>query len=194
MTLISDDRIRELIRLLGKTPDGPCAELGVYKGGSLKLMSDAYPNRTFWGFDTFEGLPEVDWNESEPHHPGDFNDTSLEAVQQYLHNNKNVNLVKGYFPESLSIYNIDPETKYSFVHVDTDFYRSVKACLDYFYPRLKQGGIIVFDDFDWPACPGVKQALDESGLPYRPTAAKYQAYIQKPHGRFQNLIRSIMGK
>lgn len=179
MTLISDDRINELVRLLGETPPGLCAELGVYKGGSLKIMADAYPDRKFWGFDTFEGLPKVDWNESEPHNPGDFNDTSLEAVQDFLKNNPNVRLVKGYFPESIK--GFENEVKgLSFVHVDTDFYQSVKACIDYFYPLLKPGGVIAFDDYEWPACPGVKRALDESGLPYKPTRAKYQAYIQKP--------------
>lgn len=193
MTLISDDRINELIRLIGETPDGLCVELGVYKGGSLKRMSDAFPKREFWGFDTFEGLPKVDWSESEPHNPGDFSDTSLESVQGFLSNNRRVKLIKGYFPESIYPYKTDA-LQFSFVHVDTDFYQSVKACLDFFYPLLKPGGIMVFDDYDWPACPGVKQALDESGLLYRPTLAKYQAYIQKPRHFFQRMLHSLLRK
>lgn len=187
MTLISEDRIKELVRLLQKTPNGLCAELGVYKGGSLKYLSEACPDREFWGFDTFEGLPEEDWNESEPHHPGDFNDTSLEAVQTFLKNNKNVKLIKGYFPQSMPAFE-NGAPKFSFVHVDTDFYQSVKACIDYFYPLLKPGGIMVFDDYEWEACPGVKRALDESGLPYKPTLAKYQAYIEKPLPFFRKLF------
>ncbi|MBX2925762.1 MAG: class I SAM-dependent methyltransferase [Chitinophagaceae bacterium] len=186
-SLISEDRINELIRLLRKTPKGLCAELGVYKGGSLKLMAEACPNREFWGFDTFEGLPEADWNEAEVHHPGDFNDTSLEAVQLFLKDNPNVKLIKGYFPQSIAPFEKD-DLRFSFIHVDTDFYQSVKACIDYFYPRLKPGGIIVFDDYDWIACPGVKRALDESKLPYKPTLAKYQAYIRKPLSFFGELF------
>lgn len=179
MTLISEDRIKELVRLLRTTPKGLCAELGVYKGGSLKHMAEACPNREFWGFDTFEGLPEVDWDATEVHQPGDFNDTSLEEVQKFLKDNRNVKLIKGYFPQSIPVFK-NGTPGFSFVHVDTDFYQSIKACIDYFYPLLKSGGIMVFDDYEWIACPGVKRALDESGLPYKPTQAKYQAYIQKP--------------
>ncbi|MFT3748445.1 MAG: TylF/MycF/NovP-related O-methyltransferase [Agriterribacter sp.] len=193
MTLISEDRINELIRLLRESPNGLCAELGVYKGGSLKFLAETCPEREFWGFDTFEGLPKVDWNESEPHNPGDFNDTSLEAVQAFLKNNSNVKLIKGYFPESMPVFPKNAP-KFSFVHVDTDFYQSVKTCINYFYPLLKPGGVMVFDDYDWPACPGVKRALDESGLPYKPTLAKYQAYIQKPQSFLKRIFAGLNNK
>lgn len=193
MTLISDDRIDELIRLLGETPNGLCAELGVYKGGSLKRMSDAFPEREFLGFDTFEGLPEVDWSESEPHNPGDFGDTSLEAVENFLGSNPKIKLIKGYFPSSMSVFKTE-SLQFSFVHVDTDFYQSIKACLDFFYPILKPGGIMVFDDYDWPACPGVKRALDESGLPYKQTQAKYQAYVKKPKKFLQRVAYTLLRK
>ena len=40
-------------------------------------------------------------------------------------------------------------------------YPSAKECFEYIYPRLNQGGIIVFDDYGFPDCDGVKQAVDE---------------------------------
>jgi len=177
-TLITKDRLDELVAYAKKAPEGGYfAEVGVYKGGSLKLLAMSFPERKILGFDTFEGLPSAQWSTIEPHKAGDFSDTSKEAVSELLGDfNKNVELIKGLFPgsaESVKDY------KFSFVHVDTDFYLGVKACIEWFWPRLLPGGIIVFDDYEWMACPGVKKALDESGKPFGRTNAQYQAYMIK---------------
>ena len=174
-TLITQDRLDELIRLCGQTTARRIAEVGVYKGGSLKFLAERFPLSLIVGFDTFEGLPKEQWSELEIHSPGEFNDTSIEAVKSFV-NAPNVKLVKGLFPDSANEYS---NVRFDFVHVDTDFYQSVKACIEWFWPRLNTDGIMVFDDFKWPNCPGVKKALDESGLKYQPTRAKFQAYVIK---------------
>ena len=40
----------------------------------------------------------------------------------------------------------------------------------FFYPRMAPGGVMVFDDYGAPTCPGVQQAVDEffAGKPERP--------------------------
>jgi O-methyltransferase len=35
------------------------------------------------------------------------------------------------------------------------------ACCEFFYPRLNPGGAMIFDDYGFPSCPGVRQAVDE---------------------------------
>ena len=50
---------------------------------------------------------------------------------------------------------------YCFVHVDADIYRSVCDCCAFFYPRLVQGGMMLFDDYGFATCPGVRKAVDE---------------------------------
>lgn len=176
-TLITQDRLDEIVRLAGEAAvGGQFAEVGVYKGGSLKELHQHFPHVTILGFDTFEGLPKEQWNENEYHQPGEFSDTSLEEVQAFV-GSTGVQLVKGLFPASATGYE---HLNFSFVHIDTDFYQSVKASLEWFWPRLLPGGIIVMDDYEWPNCPGVKLALDEFGQPYQPTNAQYQAYIIKP--------------
>jgi O-methyltransferase len=177
-TLITQDRLDELVRLCKQTPNVAIAEAGVYKGGSLKYLAQNFPNSPIIvGFDTFEGLPIEQWNENEIHNPKDFNDTSVGLVSKFI-NDTRVELIKGLFPES-SQNTMFESIQYSFVHVDFDFYEGIKAAIDFFYPRLVDGGIMVFDDYDWPNCPGVKRALDESGIPYQPTNAKFQAYLIK---------------
>ena len=99
-------------------------------------------------FDTFSGLPPVSdkdthfgttiWKENE------FGNTSDESVKRYLSKYENVFLYKGRFPDTS-----DPikDVKFSFVHLDVDLYRSTRDCLEFFYPRLVRGGIILTHDY-----------------------------------------------
>jgi len=177
-TLITQDRLDAMIALAKKaTGGGYFAEVGVYKGGSLKNLALSFPERKILGFDSFEGLPRELWIESELHKPGEFSDTSYEVVKDFLKDtNNNVTLIKGVFPGSAQQF---ADMEFSFVHIDTDFYLSVKACLDWFWPRLLKGGIIVLDDYLWPNCPGVEQALNDFSKPFQKTEADYQAYLLK---------------
>jgi len=175
-TLITFDRLNNLVKLCESTWHETIAEVGVYKGGSLKTLAQAFPTSVIFGFDTFEGLPEEQWTDKEIHKPGEFNDTDIKSVYEFI-NNPNVVLIKGLFPESAKHYK---DQKFDFVHLDTDFFISTVKSLLWFWPRMNYGGIIVFDDYGWPNCPGVKQALTEFGHPVHETEnVKYQAWIQK---------------
>lgn len=173
-TLITQDRLDSLVSLCKSTKPKTIAEVGVYKGGSLKLLAENFPAVVILGFDTFKGLPKEHWNNKEPHKIGDFNDTDISSVYSFI-DSPNVVLVKGLFPESGKPYK---DQKFDFVHIDTDFYEAVKQSLKWFWPRISEGGIIVFDDYKWPNCPGVEKALIEFGHPIH-ESVKYQAYLIK---------------
>ena len=128
--------------------DGDMAEVGVYQGGSAKLISEAKGNKTLHLFDTFTGLPPLSdtdthfgvkfWKENE------FNNTSEDKVTKYLSKYDNVKTYQGKFPDtSEPIKN----TMFSFVHLDVDLYQSTIDSLEFFYPRLIQGGIILTHDY-----------------------------------------------
>ena len=51
------------------------------------------------------------------------------------------------------------DKEYFLVHVDVDLYQSTKDCLEFFYPRMVIGGIIMIDDY--PYLNGVKIAVNE---------------------------------
>lgn len=173
-TLITEDRLRAIVQVAGKVPAGHFAELGVYKGGSLKYVAEKFPGRQFVGFDTFTGLPKGHWQESEVHQAGEFGDTSLEEVKQHI-GLDNVTLVKGFFPRSAKAYENE---QFALVHCDLDFEKGIQACLDFFWPRLVSGGAVVVDDYGWGNCPGVKKVLDAFGQPIV-QLADYQAVIYK---------------
>jgi O-methyltransferase len=173
-TLITQDRLDSLVQLCKSTKAETIAEVGVYKGGSLKFLAEHFSSAVIFGFDTFEGLPKEHWHNSEVHKPGDFDDTDIKSVYEFI-DKPNVVLVQGLFPKSAKQYK---DQIFDFVHIDTDFYKAVSESIAWFWPRMSKGGIIVFDDYKWPNCPGVKKALDECGYEVH-ESVKYQAYIKK---------------
>ncbi len=102
-------------------------------------------------------MPETD-PVRDRHKAGDFADTSIESVRQYLGEHKNVTCVQGFVPDTLGIIR---ERAFSFVHVDLDIYQPIKAACEFFYPRMQKGGIMLFDDYGYPSCPGARMAVDE---------------------------------
>lgn len=139
--------------------EGDMAEVGVYQGGSAKLICETKGKNTLHLFDTFEGLPEVSDIDTtfgeKTWTTGQFNNTSLESVKNYLRNYPNVHLYKGTFLDTAT--NII-EKKFSFVHLDVDLYQSTKDCLEFFYPRLVIGGVILTHDYH---SDGVNRAFKE---------------------------------
>jgi hypothetical protein len=138
---------------------GDIAELGVYRGGSAKLISMLKGDKKLHLFDTFAGMPAVR-ADLDRHQAGDFADTSLEAVQQYLSAFKGLIFYKGLFPDSARELAKTP-TNFSLVHLDVDIYESTKAGLTFFYPRMVRGAVLISHDYRSQHCPGVKQAFDE---------------------------------
>lgn len=140
---------------------GDCIEIGSFRGGTAKLISETLLRRGADGelhlFDTFAGMPER-LSLDEAGLKGCFSDTSAEAVGRLLANNPRVYLHAGIFPET-----IPPglhEHRFRFAHIDVDIERSVRDCLAFVYPRLVPGGVIVVDDYGHAECPGATRAVE----------------------------------
>ncbi len=138
---------------------GDVAEIGVYKGGTARLLSKILDstNKVIHLFDTFSGMPSTD-PFKDLHKEGDFNDTSIDAVKSFLHDCNNVTYHTGVFPHTVT--GIENNI-FSLVHIDVDIYKSVFDCLTFFYPKLQVGSIMVIDDYGFLTCPGAKMAVDE---------------------------------
>ncbi len=134
---------------------GAMAEVGVYRGASARLICQAKGDRLLRLFDTFEGLPQSSKEDRGIHKKSQYA-CSLEDVQAYVAGFENVTFHKGLFPDSAR--GIE-ESQYSFCHFDVDLYEGTKACLEYFYPRMIPGGIMISHDYGLLA--GVEQAFCE---------------------------------
>lgn len=139
--------------------DGQAAEVGVYKGGTAKLISKvlAKSGKTVHLFDTFSGMPVTD-SAKDLHIEGHFSDVTLENVKMYLNDCPNVCFYQGLFPDTAAAVT---GLRFSFVHVDADIYQSVLQCCRFFYPRMTKSAIMLFDDYGFGSCPGAKKAVDE---------------------------------
>jgi O-methyltransferase len=153
---------------------GDYAEVGVYKGRSALLLARAAPEKQLHLFDTFSGMPDHD-PLLDGHSKGEFSDTSLDEVKSRLSGVQNVSFYPGIFPETSSPV---ADRKFAFAHFDCDLYRPCVEFIRFFWPRLLPGGALVFDDYDWPKCLGVKKAIDEAGLDVV-EAVDYQAIVFK---------------
>jgi len=138
--------------------EGDFSECGVDRGGSAKLIAEILKGgRQLHLFDTFSGMPEPD-PEHDWHLRGDFSTTSLDEVMDFVGRDDNIRYHPGVIPHSFAWLGA---LSFSFVHLDLDLYRSTLDALNFFYPRMVRGGIIVLDDYARPTTQGVKDAVNE---------------------------------
>jgi len=159
-SLIEQAKLNKLVELLHTTDNlsGAVIEVGVYMGGSALLLAQHTTDRLYL-FDTFEGMPNYTEGVDKEWKVGSFKDASYEHIKDMFAVFPNVSVHKGIFPTQTGKY-VEDET-FRFIHLDVDNYQSYQQCLDLLYPKLVEGGIIVFDDYGSPCCPGAKKAVDE---------------------------------
>lgn len=158
--LLSDNEAYQIFMLVKKTEKiiGDIAEVGVYRGGSAKIICEAKKNKFLHLFDTFEGLPELSEKDDVSQvHEGEYS-ASFKEVKDFLKEYSNVRFYKGLFPSTIITKSVENK-KFSFVHLDVDIYESTINCLKFFYPRMNRSGVIVSHDYISAA--GVTRAFDE---------------------------------
>jgi len=175
-TLIGPDRLAQIRRAARETAHlpGVNAELGVFRGGSALMLADAAPGKTLRLFDTFAGLPSDDIPGGK-HVAGEFA-CGLAPVEALLWG-YSVEYQVGRFPESA----VGLDEVYSCVHIDGDLYETTRDAAAYFWPRMVPGGVILWDDYEWPDTPGVAKALHEYFPAHQiEVSASHQARTRKP--------------
>jgi len=138
---------------------GAVAEVGVYRGGSARLICDTGCGTPLHLFDTFEGMPQTNASTDGRFAPGDFADTSLDDVRTYLAPFGDVHFHKGFFPASAGT-EVE-RLNFRLVHLDVDIRESTFSCLEFFYPRMIRGGLIISHDYGQRTAPGVRSAFDD---------------------------------
>ena len=149
--------------------EGDIAEVGVYAGSSTKLICEAKGTKRFHICDTFAGLPEPTAEDGGVEKQGSFA-CSLDSIKQYLAGYDNLEYHVGFCPDSVRG-KLD-DTRFCFVHLDVDLYSSTKECLEYFFPRLVPGGVLVSHDYS--ILEGVRKAFTEF------TAGRPEQVIELP--------------
>ncbi len=161
----SQDRkfvLREFVRFTQNIP-GALAECGCFEGASAWFMASELPNDPIYLFDSFEGLPPPSDNDTPSNgksfswKTGDLT-ASEKILQKNLEDFSNITVLKGWIPER---FNEVAEQPFRFVHIDVDLFQPTLDTLDFFYPRLNCGGVIVLDDYGFTTCPGAYKATTD---------------------------------
>jgi hypothetical protein len=128
--------IFEVLKLKHK-PDTLWLEFGVAEGTTINYIS-TFTQDNVYGFDSFEGLPEK-WRDGY--------DKGAFSRNGYLPTvNNNVNLIKGWFIDTIPDFIKQHNKKISFLHLDADLYSSTKFILDCVKDYIDNDCIVVFDE------------------------------------------------
>lgn len=142
---------------------GVVMEFGVYKGSSLRYLGKKFNHRKFYGFDSFDGFPDDgrnDWTQ-------DFSTGGkLPDVPE------NVELIKGFFSDSLPDFFSSFDDDIAIINVDCDIYSSTREIFSELgkHGHLKPGLVISFDElinyerFLWNEMLALFEMLEETGL------------------------------
>lgn len=157
---------------------GDVVECGVWQGGScmnmaLTFLQQGKQDRSIYMFDTYEGMTEPDAVDIDLLGrsasrlliiPEECESTkclaTLDLVQENMRTTgypmENIRFIKGDVAATIPAQAPD---QIALLRLDTDWYASTKHELDYLYPRLAIGGILIIDDYGhWG---GSKKATDE---------------------------------
>lgn len=173
--------LRQLLALVDPVP-GDTAECGVYVGASSWFICEHFRSsgRAHHGFDSWEGLPQPDAIDGSFWQEGDLR--SREEDARELLRPFDAHLYRGLIPERF------PEVAdrtFAFVHIDVDLYQPTRDSLEFFYPRMTPGGVILLDDHGLTTCPGATKAAEEYMAGQRESLVLLttgQAMIQKAPG------------
>ncbi len=160
---MSDTRRDALSKGLRQTHHltGEVWECGVYRGDSALFLKDCLDalsdSRLLRLFDTFAGMPFHSEHDGK-YIVGTMADTSFEEVRARFDGRFNVLFQVGAIPATFQGLE---DSSISFANIDVDNYDSVKACLDFIYPRMQPGGTVFLDDYACGDCPGARKAVDE---------------------------------
>lgn len=141
--------------------DGDIVECGVWKGGMSLFLTKLFSNKKIWLVDSYDGFQDTEEalyktdKVIDPHVKGGviregLTGMPLEKVKEFFNTfgegtNPNVNYLKGYVKDTLKP-EICPIDKIALLRIDVDAYSATKEVLEFLYPKVVSGGMIIFDD------------------------------------------------
>lgn len=142
---------------------GDFVECGVDRGGTAVLLleylgREAFRNRGFYLYDTFQGLDPArssaqELEQTEGHYPDCYEDVSRRFADRSC-----VYVIRGSLPSTLNEHS--PE-RVAYLHIDLNAAEPERLTLEFFWDRLVPGAMVLFDDYGWVACAAQKKAIDE---------------------------------
>ena len=144
--------------------EGDFVDCGVYSGFSPRAICHFVDfeklNKTYYLMDTFAGLDDRYSTEYELQRNKKLGYTAVDLYEQVKETFKDykTKIIKGAIPDTLP--QADCE-KVAFLSIDMNTEKPEIDALEYFWPKMVSGGIIVLDDYGYPGCLNQKLAHDK---------------------------------
>lgn len=141
---------------------GDTVECGVFMGLGSHLISTAVRKQDDRGarhfiFDSFEGLSPPSDEDGSYWTSGNLACDEA-TVRANLAEFNFIEYLKGWIPDRFEQV---ATRNFCFVHIDVDLATPTRHSLEFFFPRLKPGGVIIVDDYGFMSCPGVTAVVEE---------------------------------
>jgi len=163
----------ELFKMVKDIP-GEIVECGVFKGASLcrfAIFRELFGNsikKKIIAFDTFGKFPKAKFTKDIQTRNNwlkivgnkSISKQQLMKILKHKKTHKLVELVKGDIVKTVPLYvKSHPNLKISFLNLDTDLYEPSLTVLNFLYPKIVKGGILLLDDYNF--FPGETKAVNE---------------------------------
>lgn len=160
--------------LISNGVKGDFVECGVASGAQIAAMATAISeknsDKSIHAFDSFQGIPLAGEFDTQQPGIGDITHDKFAPLEQRLvssnitvHSKQevinnfnhlqlplhNINFVEGWFQDTIPNYNIGD---ICMLRLDGDLYESTMVCLEYLYPKVSEGGVVIIDDYALDGC------------------------------------------
>lgn len=159
------------LAMAARSIDGSFVECGVGAGAQLMAMALTGTRKDIIGFDSFEGIPLASEHDETQPGIGEFTvvenrlvssgitvhsvDNVFKNFQQFNIHCPTLRLIKGWFQNTLPKFQPVP---IALLRLDGDLYESTLVCLQYLYPMVSVGGVVIIDDW---ALKGCRKAVED---------------------------------
>jgi O-methyltransferase len=159
--------LRECQKVLNNGVRGDIVELGCYVGTTSlflqRLCLKTAQGKVLHVYDSFAGLPSKINQDLSPAGEqfvaGELTATKSQLIRNFRQAHLPLPIIhKGWF-SNLTADDLPPTICFAFL--DGDFYSSIMDSLKVIWPKLQPGAIVVVDDYQTEALPGVHQAIKE---------------------------------
>lgn len=167
---VEDDELAVILeyleRALSRGVHGHVLEFGCFVGTTSLFLSRLLAgdiSRQLHVYDSFQGLPEKSRPDMSPigeqFKKGELKATRKQLISNFRRAGLTMPVIhSGWFSE---ISEAEVPSPIAFAFLDGDYYTSISECLHLIETKLSPGAVIIVDDYQSEALPGVQKAVDE---------------------------------
>jgi len=136
------------------------AGFGLFASAILSYLNFESLSKNYYLIDTFEGLSKEHSTQEELLRTGDYytkNNPWHDEIVERFSKNESAKIIKGAIPDVLSTVHIE---KVSFLSIDMNTVKPEAEALEFFWPKLVSGAIVIFDDYGFPGHENQKKSHD----------------------------------